>query len=40
MDDSEHIARDVSAIGHSGNGDYQVQVDSGADLDYMMSLVK
>lgn len=40
LDDSKQIARDVSAIGHSGNGDYQIQVDSDADLEYIMSLVK
>lgn len=40
LDDSKGIARDVSSIGHSGNGDYQVQVDSDADLEYIMSLVK
>jgi len=40
LDDSKQIARDVSSIGHSGNGDYQIQVDSDADLEYIMSLVK
>ena len=40
LDDSKGIARDVSSIGHSGNGDYQIQVDSDADLEYIMSLVK
>lgn len=40
LNDSKGIARDVSSIGHSGNGDYQIQVDSDADLEYIMSLVK
>jgi predicted transport protein len=40
LDDSKGIAKDVSSIGHSGNGDYQIQVDSDADLEYIMSLVK
>ncbi len=40
LDDSKGIARDVSGIGHCGNGDYQIQVDSDADLEYIMSLVK
>ena len=40
IDDSKHLARDVSAVGHYGNGDYQLQVDSDKDLEYIMSLVK
>ena len=40
LEDSKGIARNVSNIGHSGNGDYQIQVDSDADLEYIMSLVK
>jgi len=40
LNDSKGIAKDVSSIGHSGNGDYQIQVDSDADLEYIMSLVK
>ena len=40
LDDSKGIAKDVSSIGHSGNGDYQIQVDSDADLEYIMSLIK
>jgi predicted transport protein len=40
LDDSKSLARDVSKIGHYGKGDYQVQVDDDANLEYIMSLVK
>jgi predicted transport protein len=40
IDDSKGIARNVSNIGKTGNGDYQIQVDSDADLEYIMSLIK
>ncbi len=40
INDSKGIARDVSQIGHSGNGDYQIQVTDDKDLEYIMSLVK
>ena len=40
LDDSKGIARDVSKVGHSGNGDYQIQVTDDRDLEYIMSLVK
>ena len=40
LEDSKGIARDVSSIGRTGNGDYQIQVTNDADLEYIMSLVK
>ena len=40
LDDSKHITRDVSNTGHWGNGDYEIQVKSDDDLEYIMSLVK
>lgn len=40
LSDARELARDVSDIGHRGNGDYQIQVDSDNDLEYIMSLVK
>lgn len=40
LDDPKGIAKDVSNIGHYGTGDYEVQVDSDKDLEYIMSLVK
>ena len=32
--------RDISEIGHWGNGDYQVQVSNDENLEYIMSLIK
>ncbi|MEY3807470.1 MAG: hypothetical protein RI893_446 [Pseudomonadota bacterium] len=40
IDDAKCIVRDVSKIGHFGNGDYELQVDSDKDLEYIMSLIK
>lgn len=40
LDDPKGIAKDVSNIGHSGTGDYEVQVSNDNDLEYIMSLVK
>lgn len=38
--DSENLARDVSKIGHYGNGEYQIKVEDDSKLEYIMSLVK
>ena len=40
LDDPKGIAIDVSATGHYGTGDYELRVDSDADLEYIMSLIK
>lgn len=40
IDDPKQLARDVSNVGHYGNGDYQIQIDNDKDLEYIMSLVK
>lgn len=40
LDDPKKFMRDVSEIGHMGNGDYQVQVSNDENLEYIMSLVK
>ena len=40
LNDPKQIAKDVSNIGHWGNGDYQIQVEDDNDLEYIMSLVK
>ncbi|NBG66205.1 DUF5655 domain-containing protein [Acidiluteibacter ferrifornacis] len=40
LDDPKEIARDVSNVGHWGNGDYQIQVSDTKNLEYIMSLVK
>ncbi|WP_339790453.1 DUF5655 domain-containing protein [uncultured Imperialibacter sp.] len=40
LDDPRDIARDVSNLGHWGNGDYEIQVKDTSKLEYIMSLVK
>lgn len=40
LDDPKNISRDVSRIGHYGKGDYQIQIDSDANLEYILSLIK
>lgn len=40
LDDPKKLTRDVSEIGHWGNGDYQVQVSNDENLEYIMSLIK
>lgn len=40
LDDSRGLTRDVSGTGHWGNGDYELQVNSDDDLEYILSLVK
>lgn len=40
LDDSKKLTRDISEVGHAGNGDYMVQVKDTKNLEYIMSLVK
>lgn len=40
LDDPKQLAKDISKIGHWGNGDYQIQVENDTDLEYIMSLIK
>lgn len=40
LDDPKGLARDVSSIGHWGNGDYELIVTDTANLEYIMSLIK
>ena len=40
IDDAKGISKDVSNIGHFGNGDYEIQVNTDKDLEYIMSLIK
>ena len=40
LDDPMNISRDVSNVGHYGNGDYEIRVNSKSDLDYLMILIK
>lgn len=40
LDDPKGITRDVSSVGHWGNGDYEIQIKTDEDLEYIFSLVK
>lgn len=40
LDDPKGIARDVSATGHWGNGDYEIRIHTDEDLEYILSLIK
>lgn len=40
LDDAKGIATDVSNTGHWGTGDYEVNVTSDKDLEYILSLIK
>ena len=40
IDDAKGISKDVSNIGHFVNGDYEIQVNTDKDLEYIMSLIK
>jgi len=40
LNDYLKISRDVSNVGHYGNGDYEIKVNKDSDLDYLMILIK
>ncbi|OFY43674.1 MAG: hypothetical protein A2X18_09525 [Bacteroidetes bacterium GWF2_40_14] len=40
LDDPKRLARDVSSVGHWGNGDYEIQIRNDEDLEYILSLIK
>ncbi|PZX61948.1 DUF5655 domain-containing protein [Hydrotalea sandarakina] len=40
LDDPKGICRDVSQTGHWGNGDYELQVNSDDNLEYILSLIR
>jgi predicted transport protein len=40
LDDPKKLCRDVTKIGHYGNGDYDLSIDPDTDLDYVMFLIK
>lgn len=40
LDDSKELTRDVSEIGHYGNGDFELQIRNDENLEYIMSLIK
>lgn len=39
LDDPKCLSRDISSIGHYGNGDYELKVFPETDLDYVMFLI-
>ncbi|AEL27154.1 DUF5655 domain-containing protein [Cyclobacterium marinum] len=40
LDDPKEIARDVSSIGHWGNGDYEIVMRTDEEIEYILSLIK
>ena len=40
LNDAKGLARDVSSIGHFGNGDYEITLKDDAQIEYILSLVK
>lgn len=39
LDDPKGMTRDISEIGHYGNGDYELKIHPDTDLDYVMFLI-
>ena len=40
LDDPKEIARDVSSVGHWGNGDYEIVMRADEEMEYILSLIK
>lgn len=40
LDDPKEIARDVSSVGHWGNGDYEIIMRTDEEMEYILSLIK
>lgn len=40
LQDQKNIARDVSNVGHWGNGSYEIKINDTEDIDYILSLLK
>lgn len=40
LEDPLNITRDISEVGHWGNGDYWVMIDSEKDIDNVIPLIK
>ena len=40
LDDSKKITRDVSEVGHHGNGDYEMNISDDNDIEYLISLIR
>ncbi len=39
LDDPKNLCRDITSIGHYGNGDYDIRINENTDLDYVMFLI-
>jgi len=39
LDDPKNLCRDITTIGHYGNGDYDIRINEDTDLDYVMFLI-
>lgn len=39
LNDPKNLGRDISELGHFGNGDYEIQIKDNSDLDYVLELV-
>jgi predicted transport protein len=39
LDDPKNLCRDITTIGHYGNGDYDIRINEDSDLDYVMFLI-
>ena len=40
LEDLKNLTKDISELGHHGNGDYQIVVSDTKHLEYVMSLIK
>jgi predicted transport protein len=40
LDDPKKLVRDVSEVGHWGNGDYEIQLSTDDELEYIISLIR
>lgn len=40
LDDSKQLFRDVSAVGHYGNGEYELHMHDGKQIEYVLSVIK
>ena len=40
LNDPKNLTRDVSRVGHWGNGDYEFQIKNIENLGYVMSLIR
>ena len=40
LEDPKKLTKDISKVGHHGNGDYQIKVSDTKHLEYIMSLIK